>query len=438
MKISFDTPPCTRVLAFSALAVLAVCCAGSCDNENQPTGIGPRYPYGVLLGATGCKLFAEPSEGFDAPSNRDCVAWTYAADGTLMLKHVNAGFNCCPGEITADITISGNAITIVEHERMGGCRCLCLFDVNYKVFKLPAGTYTIRFVELYEIDDPPLAVTVDLASNPTGSFCVPRTHYPWHDPDGSQAEPAGRIVSTLDCGTKEAATPAFGQSFPRDMSCASYRYGDDNVLRITHENAGFNCCAGAISADISVENGVITIAEREDRSDCDCACLWDVSYEIANVPPGSYTVRFVEPYRNAEDEALEFPIDLASAPSGIACAGRVRYPWTHDRTREEDWLLLDRLRDFILGYIGSAPCSGDGECRHIAFGAKPCGGPWRYLVYSTRNVDPDLLADIVSRHNAVNAVFNRRWRAISDCSLPPVPRAGCALGSCVDLDNPPR
>lgn len=436
------TFPRTRVSARSfappALAVFAVCFAASCDDAIDPAGVGPQRPYGVVAAADGCKLFDAPAVDFDAPSNQDCVAWTYAADGTLALKHVNAGFNCCPGTITADITISDDTITIVEREQTAGCRCLCLFDVRYKIFKLPAGVYTVTFVELYGLDDPPLAVTIDLASTPSGSFCVPRTHYPWHDPDGSQAEPVGRVVSTVGCAAKNTAAPADGQGAPRDMSCAIYRFGIDNILRITHENAGFNCCAGVISADISIADGVITIVEREDRSDCDCLCLWDVSYEIANLPPGEYIVRFVEPYRHASDEPLEFRMDLVSAPAGTACAGRLRYPWIHDRTEEEDWRLLDRLRDYILGYVGSAPCSGDGDCRYLAFGAKPCGGPWRYLVYSTRNVDPDLLAALVNRYNAANAVLNRRWHAISDCSIPPIPRAGCSLGSCVDLDDPVR
>ncbi|RJR31254.1 MAG: hypothetical protein C4574_01320 [Candidatus Latescibacterota bacterium] len=432
---TFDRPMRIALCALSAAAIL---CAAACEKESEPSDLGPRSPYGMIVGAGDCKLFETGSTDIDAPTNQDCFTWKYTADGTLELTHVNAGFNCCPGEITADITISDDAITIVEHELLGGCRCLCLYDVEYKIFKLPPGVYTIRFVEPYALGDPPLAVTVGLGSNPTGSFCVDRTHYPWYEPSGSPAEPTGRIVWTLDCDAKRTITPAVGEGAPPDMSCAEYRYESGGILRITHENAGFNCCAGEITAIITVEDGVITIVEREDRGDCDCICLWDVSYEIANVEPGAYVIRFVEPYRRADDEPLEFAANLAAGAAGVACAGRLRYPWSHERTQEEDWAFLDRLRGFILGYIGAAPCGGDGDCRYIAFGAKPCGGPWRYLVYSTLNADPVVLARIVDRYNAMNVVFNRRWGIASDCSIPPLPRPGCVLGSCADLHIGPR
>jgi len=76
----------------------------------------------------------------------------------------------------------GNVITIQENESLesGGCDCLCLFDVNYQISNLPAGEYTIVVHELYLMEgDEILQFTVDLASTPSGSYCVQRDHYPW-------------------------------------------------------------------------------------------------------------------------------------------------------------------------------------------------------------------------------------------------------------------
>jgi hypothetical protein len=48
---------------------------------------------------------------------------------------------------------------------------------------------------------------------------------------------------------------------------------------------------------------------------------------------------------------------------------------------KHDKAVLEALREDILNMIGLPECAGDGDCRYIAFGSKPCGGPWEYLIY---------------------------------------------------------
>lgn len=168
------------ILAFVPCALAAALVVPACESDDGPAGVGPQNPYGILLSRSECKM-----EGIigaaETPPNRDCVEWSYAG-GTLDLAHVNAAFNCCPMGITADITITDDEITIVEHEARGQCDCTCRYDLSYRIVKLPEGVYTIRFIEPYLLGDPPLAVRVGLASNPSGAFCVERTHYPWPQP----------------------------------------------------------------------------------------------------------------------------------------------------------------------------------------------------------------------------------------------------------------
>jgi len=145
-------------------------------------GQAPNPPTGVIVNYDGCKEFAKGTPGDDTPPDQDCIEYQYDGVSVLLLKHVNAGFNCCPDEILADITIEDNVITIEEDESLesGGCYCLCLFDVDYQISNLPPGEYTIRINGLYlEEGDEILQFTVDLASSPSGSFCVYRDHYPW-------------------------------------------------------------------------------------------------------------------------------------------------------------------------------------------------------------------------------------------------------------------
>ena len=40
------------------------------------------------------------------------VEYEYDGRSVLRLKHVNAGFNCCPGTISADIQVEGGAIRV--------------------------------------------------------------------------------------------------------------------------------------------------------------------------------------------------------------------------------------------------------------------------------------------------------------------------------------
>jgi hypothetical protein len=147
-------------------------------------GPPPSCPFGSLTGYDGCIEFGKDGRTDSIPPDQDCVVYQYDGAGVLLLKHVNAGFNCCPDELLADITVQDNVITIEEDESLesGGCDCLCLFDVDYRIDNLPPGEYTIRIYGMYLLGAEILEFTVDLASSPSGTHCVYRDHYPWGIP----------------------------------------------------------------------------------------------------------------------------------------------------------------------------------------------------------------------------------------------------------------
>ena len=129
---------------------------------------------GTLVNYTGCK-----EQFLDTSSTRDCINYSYDAENTLYLRHVNAGFNCCP-EITADINVSNHTIVIKEIELSGECDCLCLFDLEYMITSVTPGVYVIKIIEPYvHVDDKKIEFIADLVSNPEGFFCVERNYYPW-------------------------------------------------------------------------------------------------------------------------------------------------------------------------------------------------------------------------------------------------------------------
>src|SRR5215831_3785291 len=80
--------------------------------------------------------------------------------------------------------------------------------------------------------------------------------------------------------------------------------------------------------------------------------------------------------------------------------------------------------------IGAARCEENAECRAAPFGAKPCGGPWSYKAYSTRNTDVAALLREIETYRSRNAELNRKNRLGSDCRLVEAPAVRCQEGRC--------
>ena len=85
----------------------------------------------------------------------------------------------------------------------------------------------------------------------------------------------------------------------------------------------------------------------------------------------------------------------------------------------------------IESAIGTAACDNPGQCRTLAVGSKACGGPERYLAYSTKQTDvaqlQALAAEVAAQRRAEDAQAGR----MSTCSVTPDPGATCQAGRCV-------
>ena len=95
-------------------------------------------------------------------------------------------------------------------------------------------------------------------------------------------------------------------------------------------------------------------------------------------------------------------------------------------TREE----LDVKKIEIQDYIATFPCDEAIGCNFIAFGSKPCGGPWGYLAFSNA-VDLEFLTSEILEYNEMENEYNLETGAVSDCmaALPPN-EVGCVNGVC--------
>lgn len=100
---------------------------------------------------------------------------------------------------------------------------------------------------------------------------------------------------------------------------------------------------------------------------------------------------------------------------------------------ENQLAYLSELKTQIEDYAATSVCSGTESCRYVAFGAKPCGGPWSFLVYST-SIDTLELLDMVDAYNTLEAQINSDCGLVSDCSVP-LPPTGfdCIDNVCVPI-----
>jgi len=168
---------------------------------------------------------------------------------------------------------------------------------------------------LPQIDGADLAVLIDhLFISLSPNLICPDAPNPWGD-----------LVEIGECTHPwlNKADP------PSHQGCVEWNY-DNGTLHLTHWNAGFNCCP-EIHTDVWVGSSHIWIEETEtfpQGDPCPCLCVYDLEFEINNLPPGEYIIDIEELYLEAGDAPLYITIDLITEPVGISCADRNHYPWT--------------------------------------------------------------------------------------------------------------
>jgi hypothetical protein len=132
-------------------------------------------------------------------------------------------------------------------------------------------------------------------------------------------ETVGELISHSNCLS--------GQEKDGTQDCLEYQYDGQGTLLLTHRNAGLNCCPGNFPATVTVGEGVITIDETPIPGNCECLCLFDLGYQVVNLPAGTYQVVVREQCLSGEDAPLQFTVDLGAAPSDSFCLERTHYPW---------------------------------------------------------------------------------------------------------------
>ena len=96
-----------------------------------------------------------------------------------------------------------------------------------------------------------------------------------------------------------------------------------------------------------------------------------------------------------------------------------------------------RLARELRSLIGTAACSSDSQCRTVAVGAKPCGGPAGYWAWSTQDTDAERMTALAQRQAAAEKREQEASGLRSNCRMLTDPGAACVAHRCqVNVPSP--
>ena len=85
----------------------------------------------------------------------------------------------------------------------------------------------------------------------------------------------------------------------------------------------------------------------------------------------------------------------------------------------------------IQAEVGPAACDSTQQCQTIAIGAKACGGPERYLAWSSKDNDGKKLKALPQNKKKTSHKQQKADGMMSTCSIVTDPGATCEAGRCV-------
>lgn len=89
---------------------------------------------------------------------------------------------------------------------------------------------------------------------------------------------------------------------------------------------------------------------------------------------------------------------------------------------------MQKVFEEMISLSESQTCSDSEGWLFTAYGSKPCGGPIGYIAYS-KKIDQNYFLGLVNKFTELQAEYNRKTGAVSDCALAVRPtRVTCENG----------
>ncbi|MEX1221527.1 MAG: hypothetical protein WEA82_05385 [Idiomarina sp.] len=92
---------------------------------------------------------------------------------------------------------------------------------------------------------------------------------------------------------------------------------------------------------------------------------------------------------------------------------------------------LAEKREQIRDIIRPPRASDITQCKLVGLGSRPCGGPERYVIYSTATTDEDKLLPAVEEYNRMHKILNEQQGQVSICEMLPEPNIALNSGMCM-------
>lgn len=177
VKLNHFNPNAMKTISLLGISLLLALLISCSKEKTTQTEINPENK---LVSYTDCKNLNTALQKGVYGTDTSCVTYSYdPKTKKLSLKHINAGFNCCPGILYCNFDLSNDTIVIKEFAQTAGCSCECLYDLDIKLYIEEPKNYYLIVEEPYCGSQQQIAFPIDLASNLSGSYCVYRDQYPW-------------------------------------------------------------------------------------------------------------------------------------------------------------------------------------------------------------------------------------------------------------------
>ena len=151
---------------------------GSCSTESENSG-SMNLTINIL-GNPQCNHSKSAEINVQTSVSQSCVEYAFDRDnGKLILRHLNAPFNCCPDSLWCTVILKNDTIIIQEFEKNKGCKCDCLYDLDIEIEGIEPGKYQLQLIEPYVEEQNEICFEMDLLNHKQGSYCVNRTQYPY-------------------------------------------------------------------------------------------------------------------------------------------------------------------------------------------------------------------------------------------------------------------
>ena len=98
--------------------------------------------------------------------------------------------------------------------------------------------------------------------------------------------------------------------------------------------------------------------------------------------------------------------------------------------------LQNQLNTAIDAEIGRAKCAEDKQCKALAIGANPCGGPETYKAYSVIDTNIQRLTDLAAQYKTVRKTLHAKTGTMGACVVVPEPALQCKSQQCVTMQQP--